>query len=638
MRRTVVALIAAALLFASACMLFTIELSGPAQPGAGTTAPERAQAETKSPPAADAPTAAPPAATYTPPADPTAIAKAVAAAPDVASYTIDVTLDPEARRLEAAQVVTYRNTTREPFDELVFHLYLNAFKSPDTIFMRESGGQLRGFDFNPENSGWIEVEGLRVAGGGAELELELLEDGTLARAALPQPVAPGESISIELEFTAQLPQIFARTGWALDRRGDPFFLVAQWFPKLGVWTGGRWEAEPFHGNAEFFADFGDYQVTITLPDGYVTGASGLPVETRRSGGMQTVAYRADGVIDFAWVASPHLETTRQMAGPVEVVYLYLPEHDWSVRRVLSAVAGAVEQFSAWFGDYPYPRLTVVDVPEEGAGAGGMEYPTFITVGADNARDRSPGPTGWTNILEVIAVHEVAHQWWQSLVATNEAREPWLDEGFADYSTVRLLTEQYGLPFKKPDRGSFIPSFLEGRRQAYLRNPGVPMHGEAWEFAYRDYVIAAYAKPVMAFLTLERTLGEETVLEIFRAYFERYRFAHPTTEDFRAVAVEVSGEPLDWFFDGLVYGEATLNYAVLSIEGGEFTVERQGEIALPAEVLVTFADGAAETVRCPAAEKLCSRAFPGREIRAVEVDPERRLIIDLDWEDNGLAIK
>ena len=234
------------------------------------------------------------------------------------------------------------------------------------------------------------------------------------------------------------------------------------------------------------------------------------------------------------------------------------------------------------------------------------------------------------------MHEVAHQWWQSLVATNEAREPWLDEGFADYSTARLFTEKHGLPFDRPSMERFTPSFLEGRRQSFLRSPEVPMYGAAWEFAYSDYVVATYAKPVMSFLTLERTLGLETTLEIFNTYFERYRFGHPTTADFQAVAVEVSGEPLDWFFEGLVYGGDTLNYLARSIEGGAFTVERQGEIELPAEVLVTFARGASETVLCPAEETLCTHSFPGRAIRSIQVDPERKLIIDLDWTDNFLT--
>lgn len=162
-------------------------------------------------------------------------------APDIAVYTLDVRLDPEKRTLEGIETIAYRNETEQPIPDLVFHLYLNAFKDANSIFMKESGTLHRGNAFSKENNGWIEVNGIRLADG-TELVLELVEDGTLARAALPQAVQPGEIIKLEVTFTAKLPQVFARTGWALDEQGDPFFMVGQWFPKLGVWTEEGWNA------------------------------------------------------------------------------------------------------------------------------------------------------------------------------------------------------------------------------------------------------------------------------------------------------------------------------------------------------------------------------------------------------------
>jgi hypothetical protein len=552
-------------------------------------------------------------------------------APEIASYAIAAALDPEARRLEAVQRLTYHNAYSRPINELVLHLYLNAFRSLDTVFMEESGGALRGYEFTPENAGWIEVTSITLAG--EPLELELLEDGTLASARLPQPVAPGEALVVDMTFTAQLPQVFARTGWALDEQGDPFFLVAQWFPKAGVWTDEGWVADVFHGNAEFFADFGSYQVTLTLPEGWAHGATGIPAEAgpaEQPEGWQTVTYLAAGVIDFAWVTSPNLQSAVRDAGGVELRYLYLPEHDWTVERILPAVESSLERFSAWFGAYPYPRLTIVDVPEEGSGAGGMEYPTFITVGGGyGSPDGDLG--GWGDFMEIVAVHETAHQWWQSMVATNEAREPWLDEGFADYATVRFMIDRYGLDSES--------GFFEGRRNAFLRAPDVPMLGPAWEFSYGEYVAAAYAKPIMALLTLERQVGEETMLRILRAYFERYRFAQPTTADFRAVAEEVSGQPLDWFFDGLVTGEETINYTVRQVGQDTVVVEREGDLELPVEVAVTLSGGGAEDGEAlavcpgPGEEAVCTLRYPGKTVQSVTLDPERKLLIETDWEDN-----
>jgi len=541
--------------------------------------------------------------------------------PPIASYTIDVALDVEAKTLAAHEIVTYVNTSAEPIPDLVFHLYLNAFRSADTIYMQEIG-----HGWSPERTGWITVSDVRLTDG-TPLTLEEVEDGTLARAELPTPVAPGEAVTIELDFEAQLPQIFARTGYAGD-----FFMVGQWFPKLGVWQDGAWNAYAFHANAEFYADFGAYDVTITLPSGYVTGGTGLPVSKVDHGdGTLTMHYHAEDVIDFAWTASPHfLEATRRVDG-IEILYLHLPEHAWTIERVLDAAEAAVSHYGSWYGPYPYARLTVVDVPNDGQGAGGMEYPTLVTAGT------LIGPAGAVRLLEVVVVHEIGHQWWQSMVAFNEAEEPWLDEGFTDYSAVRVMAAAHGDDTSLVDIGKVEMSYLDMRRAEYISNPQVPMYGRAWEFAGRDYQTGAYSKPVVALSTLERVLGEETMLDVMRTFFQRHQFGHPTTEDLHAVAEEVSDQDLSWFFDGLVYGDGVLNYAVTDVDAHSVTVMRQGDLIIPTEVQVTFADGSTVLERWDGAEAEATFTYPGRPpVRSAEVDPERKLMVDLRWADNGLS--
>jgi hypothetical protein len=266
----------------------------------------------------------------------------------------------------------------------------------------------------------------------------------------------------------------------------------------------------------------------------------------------------------------------------------------------------------------------------------MEYPTFITVGAETS---APGSTkgGWNNFLEIVTVHEIAHQWWQSLVATDEGREPWLDEGFADYSTVLLMVDRYGLPISDNPGRDFSAGFLEGRRRAFLHAPDLPLLNTAWGFESGDYVIGAYAKPDLALMTLEAQLGQPLMLEILSTYFERWKFAHPTTADFEAVAVEVSGQSLDWFFEGLVYGDDTLNWSVGAIDGSAVTLRREGGLALPAEVQVTLQSGAEQTETCPAEKTTCTLRFDS-PVREVEIDPEHKLLIDLDWEDNRMEAR
>ncbi len=552
----------------------------------------------------------------------------------VASYTIAVTLDTEAKTLAAHEVVTYVNTTADPIPDLVFHLYLNAFRDRNSIFLREGGATHRGQGWDPKHPGWIQVTDIRLSDG-TPLALEEIEDGTLARADLPAPVAPGETVEVELDFRAQLPRVFARTGYAGD-----FFMVGQWFPKLGVWQDGAWNAYPFHANSEFYADFGTYDVTITLPVGYVTGGTGLPVSTVDNGdGTQTVHYHAEDVIDFAWTASPRFrEATRQVDG-VEILYLYLPEHEWTVGRVLDAAEAAVSHYSRWYGPYPYARLTVVDVPDDGQGAGGMEYPTLVTAGAMDMLGLGPGParSRMDRSLELVVTHELGHQWWQSMVGFNEAEEPWLDEGFTDYSAVRVMEAVYGADTSFLDAGNLQMGYFDMRRMEYLADPRVPMYGRAWDFGEMEYGVAAYSKPVLSLRTLERTLGTETWLEVMSTFFHRYRFGHPTTEDFRTVAEEVSGQDLSWFFDGLVYGDGVLNYTVTGVDEHAVTVARQGDLVVPTEVLVTFADGSTLLEPWDGEETEVTFTYDGRPpVRSAEVDPQRKVVIDLRWADNGLS--
>jgi hypothetical protein len=552
--------------------------------------------------------------------------------PPVASYTIEVTLDVEAKTLTAHEVITYVNTTDEPIPDLTFHLYLNAFRDENSIFLQEAGSLHRGSSWDPEHPGWIKVTDLRLADG-TPLVLEMVEDDTLAHADLPAPIAPGETMEIELDFQAQLPLVFARTGYV-----DDFFMVGQWFPKLGVWEAGAWNAYPFHANAEFYADFGDYDVAITLPNNYVTGGTGLPVSTvDNDNGSQTVHYQAENVIDFAWTASPHFqEITRQVDG-VEILYLYLPEHEWTVERALDAAEAAVRHYSRWYGPYPYDRLTIVDVPDNGVGAGGMEYPTLVTAGSMSLLGAGGlVRSGLDRSLELVIIHEIGHQWWQSMVAFNEAEEPWLDEGFTDYSTLRVMEAAYA-DNTAMEIVSLDLEYLDLRRVEYLLDPTLPMYGQAWDFGPIEYGSAAYAKPVLSLATLERILGEETMLDIMQTFFRRYQFSHPTTEDFRAVAEEVSGQDLAWFFDGLVYNGGVLNYTVTGVDEHSVTVARQGNLVVPTEVLVTFVDDSTIIEPWDGIETEKIFTYPDRPpLRSAEIDPARKILVDVRWFDNGLS--
>ncbi len=558
------------------------------------------------------------------------------AVPPVASYGIRVDLDPEEHVLVARETITYTNRTPDAIDHLVFHLYLNAFRNADTLFLREARGSHRGYGFDPSHPGAMDVLGIRWRG--LDLLPRTTVSETLMTTTLPFPLQPGETMILEVEFRAQLPRVFARTGFA-----DTFHMVGQWFPKLAVYEAGRgWNAHPFHANSEFYADFGNYDVAITVPQAYRVGATGVEVgQEPHPDGTVTYRYHAEGVIDFAWTAWPDFREVRRRVGSTEVVLLYAPNHAPYVDRYLEVAERALEAYGAWFGPYPYPRLTIVDVPEAAGGAGGMEYPMLVTAG--------PPPPFPANLLgdsfpEMVTAHEIAHQWWQSTVATNEAEEPWLDEGFAEYSSIRFLDLYYPVESSRP---AFLGrTHLEGAQFQYWLDPTLPVDGRAWDYGATAYALAVYSKPAVILATMERLVGEEQWLSVMRTYYERFRFAHPTAEDFLSVVQEVAGNEMASWLEGLLRSREAFDLAVTELHcvrealyRCEIAVARQGDVALPVEIEVALADGRRLRERWQGNEDTVRLRYT-LDVPVVwaRVDPEGKIYLDVRPFNNSRTLR
>ena len=548
---------------------------------------------------------------------------------DVASYQLEARLDPAAKQVHGRGRIDYRNPSPDRLDTLWLHLYLNAFQAPDTLWMREAGGVHRQSGYDPAHPGWIRLEQLKLADGGAALTAEPADaDATIARVALPAPLGPGERLSLEVEWTAQLPRVFARTGFAGD-----FFMVGQWYPKLAVYDRGRWDSEPWHANAEFFADFGNYELTLHLPSGYRTGASGVRLEQiDQVDGTQTVRYRAERVTDVAWTAWPDFVVVERevvAAGvPVQLELMLPPEQVDFAERQLAASRAALDAFGRWYGPYPWPKLTLVVPPGGAEGAGGMEYPMLV------ASERQPrlllGLEAGLHLLEIVTIHEIAHQWFPLQVQTDEAREPWLDEGFADYLTIRLLRRLYppgrtalDLPFARLDYGrAWRGVFLSGPVREPLAQP-------AWALDPDDYGSVMYAKGSLALLSLEGALGDERFTTALGAYAERWRWRHPTTADLQSGLEESTGQPLGWFFESVVRGSEVVGYRVAELDRPGAVVERVGEAAFPVEVRLLFDDGASRLERWSDDAQRLALAGDGRAVAGVEIDPRHRLALQLN---------
>ncbi len=560
--------------------------------------------------------------------------------PDVASYKIEVRYDPETHRLKGRETIVYNNRTDQPIPDLVFHLYLNAFRSMDTVWMQEDGGQHRGFVYDSTQNGWMEIQKLEV--GGQTLELEQVgDDDTLMRADLPAAVAPGKSVEVEVEFTGQLPKVFARTGWADN--GD-FVLAGQWFPKLGVWQQGAWNAYNFHANSEFYADFGSYDVALTLPEDWVVGTTtgNAPVidEAPQTNGDGTVTHQfhAGSVIDFVWAASPKFKELQQTVNGVDIRVLYPPEKEADALRIIKATVEGMQKYNEWYGTYAmgnYPNLTVIVVPADGGGAGGMEYPSLFTVGALGA-----GPACF-KVTEVETVHELGHQWFQSVVATNEAEEAWLDEGFTDYITLKAMEALYNGAMS--DCGGINYSYAGGeRRLAYIGTArgvmdttALSMNKKAWDYEGMEYGVIAYAKPAISLKTLENLVGEEAMLKFMSTYYQRYAFKHPTGADVRAVMAETLGKDwADWYFTQVVESGATLDAQVTELEGNQARVVREGRQCVPLTVRVTYQGGESDLLDWPCSQTQLHIAGE-RTILGVEIDPEDKVLLDINPANNSL---
>ncbi len=619
--------------------------------------------------------------------------------PRNASYEIKVALDPEARTLTGSQVLTWRNIQTEATSELWFHLYWNAWRNDQSTWMREDRLRERsdrGKDIHEEDWSWIEVDSVRLLEGSGRGGIDLTgrmnyvwpDDGneadrTVVKVDLPGPIEPGETVRVQMTWRAKIPRTFARTGF----RGDYFFL-AHWFPKLGVFETGGWNCHQFHSATEFFSDYGVYDVRMTVPAPYVLGATGRQVERRENGdGSVTFRHIQEDVHAFTWTVSADylvFEEVFEEAGlpPVAMRLLLQPEHESQAERHFAATRAALKHYGSWYGPYPYNHLTVVD-PAWGSGAGGMEYPTLFTSGT-----RLFNPPGGDS-PESVTVHEAGHQFWYGLVGNNEFEHAWIDEGLNTFSTLRALDASYGDRFlvhrylAPPEsgrgRGGFFPVRFPGivmdrwidRLSRYGRSAASDIPASL-TFEYHPGTAGdiTYSKTALWLRTLENHLGWETLQKILSTFFERYRLAHPTPQDFFTVANEVAGEDLSWFFDQVFFGSEVFDYAIDSVasvpmavkglvhENGEFVlhrpdpeladegpfrtevvVRRHGDGKFPVSVLLVFEDD--HEVR---------RNWDGQatwtlitvehdaKLDYAAVDPDRILMLDANYTNNSRLLE
>lgn len=600
--------------------------------------------------------------------------------PEVASYTLVARLDAGSHRIHGEGEIRWTNTSTAPATELRFHLYLNGFRNSASSWLsRDSDEDLETLS-EKGAWGWIELERLAIAGGADLLPgLEAIapddgnrDDASVARVPLPAPVAPGETLRLDVAWTSQLPFTVARTGFKND-----FHFVAQWFPKLGVLEpDGTWSCPQFFATTEFYADYGNYDVTFTVPRGFVVGATGqLASRTEQADGTVAYRYTQEGVHDFAWTAWPgFVERRRRFSEPglpeVEMILLLRRETAGFAERYFRALEHGIGSFGRWYGPYPYPTLTMVDPPWGAEGAGGMEYPTFIATGGHVLSPLA------THDPDNVTVHEFGHQFFYGLVATDEFRESFLDEGINTYATARVMRSSY-----PPKAWSFrlwgVPLVFESVRQElpldtsaryFRRATNDPIARTAW--GYLDaatYRGLTYSKMSLLMEQVERTLTSPVMERAMRAYATGYRFRHPRTRDLVETLGREGGQDVTPLFEQLLGGSGILDYAVDSVEterrrapigslgeGGTrhvvtegeelpgyesvVVVRRLGEVRLPVTVELSFADGRSERVAWDGEERWVRYRVKGPRLLRAEVDPDEVQVLDANRLNNSLRVE
>ncbi|MCS6901306.1 MAG: M1 family metallopeptidase [Myxococcales bacterium] len=455
------------------------------------------------------------------------------------------------------------------------------------------------------------------------------EDRTDLRLPLPKPCAPGDTLIFQVAFTSTLPTIVERTGYL-----GSFHMVGQWFPKPArLRQDGTWSHFPFLRLSEFDADFGSYDVTLEVPPGFLVGATGRQVEDREEGGWRRVRYLQEEVHDFAWTAWDHFQERQASIEGVQVRLLYPEGHEPSVTRQLDGLRVALRCMTRRLGSYPYPTLTVVQPPSGAEEAGGMEYPTLITTG---------GPWYGPPMLrtsEAVTIHEFGHQYFYGMVASDEHRHPFLDEGLNTLVEGLCLREGYGHGSLLAVPGLSV-DFLAGARWIGLGagHDHAIAHSAASFPTADHYSRLVYFRAAILLATVRNTFGEALFDEALSNYVRTQRFLHPEPPDLLATFARVEPAMAAALEEGLLR-RGWIDMTVVALQPTWTVIARRGTIRLPTEVCLHFADGSQRIEHWNGEADWIRFDIEGPpELLSVKVDPERKILLDEDWSNNARSLQ
>ena len=508
-------------------------------------------------------------------------------------YKMEVDIDVKTFKYSGKQELLYTNNSPDSLKKVFYHLYFNAFQPGSEMSDRIKTGKDKNKRFRididslePNEVGYLKVSNLKQDGN--VLKHELSE--TILEVSLSKPLIPGETTKLTLNFEGQIPKLVRRAG--RNSSEGVALSMAQWYPKLAEYDYEGWNAEPYLGR-EFHGVWGDFDVTLTLDKKYVVAASGYlqnPDEVghgysekkgKSKKGKLKWHFVAPRVHDFTWSADPEYIHDTHM-GPNDVLLHFFykdnSKYNENWKNLQPKTAELMRFFNQTIGKYPYRQYTVAQ-----GGDGGMEYAmlTLIT-----------GNRGFESLVGVTA-HELAHSWFQHVLATNEMKYEWMDEGFTTY--ISTLAKD-----KILNQNSFFPLQRSYDSYLYLARSGKeqPQQTNANRYEYNlAYEVSAYSKGSVFLSQLGYIIGEDKLSKTLKEYYRMHQFKHPVPNDFRRVAERVSGIQLKWYLTDWTQTTNTIDYSIKSVKADEsrtlINIERIGSMPMPLEVLVNFKDSSSE---------------------------------------------
>jgi len=576
-------------------------------------------------------------------------------------YSMEIDFDVQKHQFSGSQKLKYHNNSEDTLDRVFYHLYFNAFQPGSMMDVRsrtisdpDRRVQDRIWKLKDDEIGYHRIRSLKQEGRKVLFEVV----GTILEVELARPIAPGKMTTLEMEFDSQVPVQIRRSG--RNNKEGIAYSMTQWYPKLAEYDEEGWHADPYVSR-EFHGVWGEFEVEISIDSSYVVGGTGYlqnpqeighgyadPSEPLKRPKKEKLNwhFKADRVHDFAWAADPDyrhdiMETEK---GPT-IHFFYQKDtltENWD--SLQTYVASTFEIMNNTFGKYPYEKYSIIQ-----GGDGGMEYPMATLI------------TGYRSFksLVYVSIHEIIHSWYQMVLATNESKYPWMDEGFTNYAEGVVANQIFDLNKLNPHEGDYDNYFalVERNWQEPLTTPSDHYSRNV------TYGVSAYSKGAVFLHQLSYIVGRETFFDGMRKYYSQWKFKHPDPIDFKRVMEKVSGLELDWYFEYWIATTKTIDYGIKAVWPGQgqtkVLLEKNGDMPMPIDLVVTLQDSSQVKYYIPlrimrGEKKLDNREmktrvmkdwpwtfpqyrltidYPIDQIRSIEIDPTRRMA-DIDRKNNS----